>query len=54
MVSLNEYYLEGYILFQYERKGTEGWGVVIYVNEVLKPNEMIGVKEEDNIESVWI
>ena len=24
------------------------------VNEVLKPNEMIGVKEEDNNESVWI
>ena len=26
----------------------------IYINEVLKPNEMIGTKEEDNIASVWI
>ena len=45
--SLNEYYLEEYTLFQYEGKGTQGGGVFIYVNEVLKPNEMMGVKEED-------
>ena len=43
--SLNEYYLEEYTLFQYEGKGTQGGGVFIYVNEVLKPNEMMGVKE---------
>ena len=24
------------------------------VSEVLKPNEIIGVKEENNIESVWV
>ena len=35
---------EGYILFQYERKGTEGGGVFVCVNEVLMPNEMVGVK----------
>ena len=46
--SLSEYYLEGYNLFQYERKGIEGSGI-FYVNEVLKPNEMIGVKEENLI-----
>ena len=50
--SLTEYNLEGYILFQYERKGTEGGGVFVYVNEVLKSNEMIGVKEENKSESV--
>ena len=38
------------IFFQYERKEKEqGGGVFAYVNEVLKPNEMVGVKEEDNI-----
>ena len=52
--SLSEYDLQGYILFHYERKGTEGGGVFVYVNEVLKPNEMIGVKEDNNIESVWV
>ena len=31
------------MLYQYEWKETKGGGV----------NEMIGVKEEDNIESVW-
>ena len=39
-----------YILFQYERKRTEGRGVFVYVNEVLKSNEMVGVKDE----SVWV
>ena len=34
--SLSEYNLQGYILFQYEKKGTEGGGVFVYVNEVLK------------------
>ena len=29
--SSNEYYLEGYILFQYKRKGIEGGGVFVYV-----------------------
>ena len=28
--------------------------VFVYVNEVLKPYEMISVKEENNIESVWV
>ena len=46
------YICVGIIFFQYERKGTEGGRVFVYVNEVLKPNEMIGVKEEDNIEPV--
>ena len=41
-------------MFQNERKGTEWWGVFIYVNEELKPKEMIDVKEEDNIESVLV
>ena len=41
--SLNEYHLEGYILFQYERKGTQGGGVFVYANKTLKSNEMIGV-----------
>ena len=27
--SLSEYYLKGYSLFQYERKGTKGGGVLI-------------------------
>ena len=27
---------------------------MVYVNEVLKLNEMIGVKEEENIEYVWV
>ena len=26
----------------------------LFVNEVLKPNEMIGIKEENNIETVWL
>ena len=41
-------------MFQYERKGTEGGGVFVCVNGVLNPNEMAGVKEEDNNESVWV
>ena len=51
--SLSEYDLEGYTLFQYERKGAEGSRVFVYVNEVLRPNEMIGVKEDNN-ECVWV
>ena len=41
-------------MFQYDRKGTEGVGVFVYVYVVLKPNEMVSVKKEDNIESVWV
>ena len=37
--SLNEHYLEGYILFQYEQKETKGGGVFVYVNKVLKPKK---------------
>ena len=39
-------------MFQYEQKEKGREGVFVYVNEVLKPNEMIAVKEEDNIEFV--
>ena len=52
--SLNEYYHESYILLQYEGKGTEVGGFFVYVNEVFKPNEMVGVKENDNTELVWV
>ena len=37
-----------------EWKGREGGGVFAYVNEVLKPNETISVKGEDNIEFVLV
>ena len=33
---------------------TEGGEVYVYVNEVLKLNKMIGVKEDDNIVLVWV
>ena len=52
--SLNEYYLEGYILFQYELKGTEEGGVFFNVNRALKPNEIVGVKKEYSVDSVWV
>ena len=29
-------------------------GVFAYVNKALKPNKSIGIKERDNIESVWV
>ena len=32
--------------------GLNSEGSIFSCNEILKPNEMIGVKEEDNIESV--
>ena len=35
-----------------ERKGTEGGRGFVYMNELLKPSEMVHVKEEDNIESL--
>ena len=38
---------------KYESKETEEGGV-FYVNEVLMPNKMIGIKEEDNIDSMWV
>ena len=31
-----------------------GRGVFVCVNEILKPYEMVGVKEEDRFESVWV
>ena len=47
--SLNEYYLDGYILFQYEWKGTEGKGVFVYGNKVLKQNEMVSVNKRKTL-----
>ena len=32
--SLNEYHQEVFVLLQFERKVTEGGGVLVYVNEV--------------------
>ena len=47
-------HLKSWILFQYERRGTGGWVVFVYVTEVLKLNQIIGVKEEGNVESFWV
>ena len=32
----------------------KGRGSFVYVNEVLKPKEMVSGKDKNNIESVWV
>ena len=39
--------------FNMNKKEQREREVLVYVNEILEPNEMVGGKEEDNVESVW-
>ena len=51
---LIEYDIEGYKKFLYQRDTRQGGGVILYVREDLTIRNVHNIKEDRNVESVWL
>ena len=51
---LAEYQISGYDMYESNRKGRKGGGVVIYVKDSITCYRKSDIKVNDNTESVWV
>ena len=52
--SKQEYQIDGYDFYYYDRKYIEGGGVIIYSKSSLNAIQLENIKDGDTVESVWI
>ena len=49
-----EYEIENYNMYMYQRRDRIGGGILIYVRDLYDANEIHNIKENINIESIWL